>query len=461
MPGTQRSGVDAAIDLIAALTRRGGSGRNVDLAEELGIPRASFHRIVCMLADLGVLTRQRGGVSIGPIARTLATTLAQTGDEQDRRRERVLGEAVRPIINPFTVDRAKLPQLTTPFVKPARRRFRIGISNGAMDNPWQVAMLHSVEFAASRLQDELEAVTVVHAYGNSKKQIDDIEHLAASGVDGLLVSAVQPRELVKCSIRLERAGLPVVFVERGGSADLACASFVTSDNTAIGQITAQWLSETIGGKGAVLMLYGHAEAEMTQSRQATALDIFARYPGVRVINTDATRFNRDVAYATAADAIARHGEAIAGVWCDSGLNSAGSIQAFLDAGFEPGHIPPHTGGDLNLSYKLAVSRKIAMASIDYPPAMGIRAFEVLLAAINGAWVPKQINMASRFVATRMASAHPMRAQRWAEDHVRWDMPDDLVFGAGLGPAYDPRAFRVSYPGNSYNRSAANIGRPAQ
>ncbi|WP_299724469.1 substrate-binding domain-containing protein [Devosia sp.] len=457
MPGTQRSGVDAAIDLIIALTRRGGSARNVELAGELGIPRASFHRIVGMLADQGVLTRMRGRIAIGPVAAGLASALAKAGDEQDRRRERVLGEAVRPIVNPYTVGRARAPELTSPFIKPPRRRFRIAVSNGAMDNPWQVAMLHSIEFAASRLQGELESVTVVHAHGDARKQVDDIEDLAASGVDGLLISAVSPRALVGVSNRMDAAGLPVVFVERGGNADLACASFVTSDNTAIGQITAQWLADTIGRKGTVLMLYGHADAEMTQSRQATAMDIFARFPGIKVVNTDATRFNRELAYATAADAIARHGEAISGVWCDSGLNSAGSIQAFLGAGFEPGHIPPHTGGDLNLSYKLAVRQKILMASIDYPPAMGIRAFEVLLAAINGAWVPKQISMASRFVASRTSANNPLRAQLWAEDHVRWDMPDDLVFGAGLGPAYDPRAFRVSYPGNSYNRSAASLG----
>ena len=450
MPGTQRNGVDAAIDLIAALSQKGGSAASADLARELGIPRASFHRITRMLADFGVVSCSRGRIAIGPVARGLATALAKAGDEQDRHRDRLLGEALRPVAVPHGTARRQAPALTRPFIVPQRRRSRIGFSNGAMDNPWQVAMLHSIEFAASRLHDVLECVTVVQAHGDPKKQLDDIEHLAASGVDGLLVSALVPRGQVALSARIARRGLPLVYVERGGAADLSCASFVTSDNTAIGRLTAQWLVETLKGRGRVLMLYGHADAEMTQSRQANALDIFARYPGIQVIDTDATHFQRDLAYGTAADAIARHGEAIAGVWCDSGLNSAGSIQAFRDAGFAPGRIPPHTGGDLNLSYKLAVSQKVAMASMDYPPAMGIRAFEILLSAIGGAWVPRHVNMRAQFVASRGLAAHSVRP----EDHVRWDMPDDLVFGAGLGAAYDPRAFRVSYPGNSYNRSSA-------
>ena len=43
---------------------------------------------------------------------------------------------------------------------------------------------------------------------------------------------------------------------------------------------------------------------------------------------------------------------------------------------------------------------------------------------------------------------------WVDEHVRWDLPDELILAAGLGPAYNPRAFRVYYGGNRYNRSAA-------
>ena len=41
--------------------------------------------------------------------------------------------------------------------------------------------------------------------------------------------------------------------------------------------------------------------------------------------------------------------------------------------------------------------------------------------------------------------------------MRWDLPDDLVLASGLGPAYNPQSFRIHYPGNVYNRSAARTG----
>jgi ABC-type sugar transport system substrate-binding protein len=168
---------------------------------------------------------------------------------------------------------------------------------------------------------------------------------------------------------------------------------------------------------------------------------------------DVTDFRRDHAREAARHAIEHWGDRIAGVWCDSGLNGAGSLQAFADAGFDPGRTPPHTGGDLNLAYKLAVQRRVKLASVDYPPAMGIRAFDLLLASLRGEWVPRDVDVPCHLVVSQGAATPSIRPRAWAEHRVRWDMPDDLVFGAGLGPHYNPQAFRVSYPGNSYNRSA--------
>ena len=454
MAGTRRNGVDAAIEVVTALARRGGSGTSADLAKELGIPRASFHRITRILADHGIVVCNRGKVRVGPLARPLVSTLSDLAQANDRKRHHMLGEAVRPIVISPDLAISGPPPLCKPSLTSARKRFRIGFSNGAMDNPWQVALVHSIEFAASRLRDVLECVTVVHANGDADAQVDNIQSMAEHGLDGLLVSAVSPRKLAPISANLMRKGIPVVFVERGGTPNLPCASFVTSNNVAIGRLTAEWLVQSMAGRGLIMMLFGHADPELTQSRQAAAMSVFAQHSNIQTVVADPTDFNRKLAYNTAADVIALHGERIAGVWCDSGLNTAGSIQAFLDAGYKAGHVPPHTGGDLNLAYKLAVGAQVPLASIDYPPVMGIRAFEILLSSLQGGWVPQYLDIASPFVATRAGQPKPTKPQIWAEERVRWDMPDELILGAGLGAAYNPAAFRVSYPGNLHNRSSA-------
>ena len=86
--------------------------------------------------------------------------------------------------------------------------------------------------------------------------------------------------------------------------------------------------------------------------------------------------------------------------------------------------------------------------------MGLYAVETLFAAMSGQWVPARVAVRSPVIITRGAATRSVRPDRWAEEHVRWDQPDDLILATGLGQNYSPRSFRVHYPGNRYNRSAA-------
>ena len=156
----------------------------------------------------------------------------------------------------------------------------------------------------------------------------------------------------------------------------------------------------------------------------------------------------------------RSGERIDGVWACSGLQGVGSIEAFIAAGFGRGMIPAHTGGDLNYVYKLALRYAIPLASRDYPPAMGLKAIEVLLACLQGRSVPRRVEVAADIAVTGGHATRSVQPDLVAENHVRWDLPDDLILATGLGPAYDPMQFRVNYPGNRYNRSSVRRGRDA-
>jgi hypothetical protein len=69
-------------------------------------------------------------------------------------------------------------------------------------------------------------------------------------------------------------------------------------------------------------------------------------------------------------------------------------------------------------------------------------------------------VATDTILTRGTATASVDTKLWVEDHVRWDLPDDLMLASGLGPAYNPRAFRIHYPGNSYNRSSAGQARRA-
>lgn len=440
MGAKRRNGVEAAIALLGALAD-GGSARPGALALRLGLSRASLHRITGDLAAEGLVTRSRGRLSLGPVvAGFLAGHAARLSAEPS------MAGRITPAVAPL--------RLTAPLaIQRRNRRLRIGFSNAGMDNLWRVALVHSVEHAAAELAAEIDWFAVQQADGDAGQQATDIAELLEAGVDGLLVSAVDAVATAP-AVAAAMKRVPVVMVDRPVAADVSVSAVVTGDDHALGTTTALWLAETLKGTGGILMLPGRQDAEPARRRLAAAETVFASFVGTDVLATAWTDWRRDRAFDRVAAAIRRWRGEIAGVWCDSGLQGAGSLQAFLAAGYRPGEIPPHTGGDLNLAYKLALRQRVRLAGVDYPPQMGARAMQLLHDLLRGRWVPQEVTVASGVTITRGHATRSVRPDQWADKHVRWDLPDDLVLGAGLGAAYDPRRFRIHYPGNRYNRSAA-------
>ncbi|MGB3501899.1 MAG: substrate-binding domain-containing protein [Mesorhizobium sp.] len=447
------NGVDAALDLLQALNAAGGDAANQTLMQATGLSRSSLHRIARVLASRGVVTLERGRIRVGPIAASLfAADRERLQLEQQKRAPRAAIAGIRALVTPSDDD-GPLP-LSRPL-QPRRqpKRFRVGFSNIALDSPWRVALVHSVEHAASTLRDGIVRLSVRHAGIDADRQAQDIAAFVDEGVDGLIVSGISAPQVRDAIDDAMARGVEVVMVDRR-VADANLTSFVTGSDEAIGRNTARWLVDTLGGRGTILMLPGDGEVEPAQVRFAAAKAVFDAADGIEILGIHWTDWLREGGFASSTGAIARYGRDIGGVWCCSGLQGVGSMEAFVAAGRKPGEIPPHTGGDLNLAYKLAIRHNIKLAAMDYPPAMGFRAVEVLLAALNGRHVPRRIDVATDLVMTRSAAMPGVRPHAWAEDHVRWDLPDDLILASGLGPAYNPKIFRVHYPGNSYNRSAA-------
>jgi ABC-type sugar transport system substrate-binding protein len=451
-----RRGIDTAISLLKAIGRRDGPCRVGELGNALGIPHASLHRIVRALSEHGVVAMpRRGWIVAGPICKVLASRFeANARREDDRLIGRKLGHA--------SIGRAGYGLLrnpescrltsTTPFRRPPK--YRIGFSNAALDSPWRTALVHAVEFGSAKRCDLVSSLTVLHAAHDVARQIADIEALVEAGVDGLVVSALDGDHIGPVIARAAQRGIPTVLVDRGIPSAIPHASFVACDDWMIGRTMARWLAEYLGGHGGVVLLPGDERAEPAQRRVAGALSVFAEFPQIRILATQWTNWQRESGYAAMRTVLATRAGDIAGVWCDSGLQAAGSLLACIENGRRHA-VPPHTGGDLNLTYKLAVRHRVPLSAVNYPPAMGLRAIEVLLDVLRGRSVPLRVDVATEVVVTRGHATHSVRPDVWADEHVRWDLPDELILATGLGPAYNPRAFRVHYGGNRYNRSAAS------
>jgi ribose transport system substrate-binding protein len=459
MTRKHKHGVDSTIAVLRALTGLGGDARSADVALRAGVSRASFHRITSELAAAGILERVRGRVRVGSTGDLLVAASLERSRSEDlgkMRKRRVNGHHITAVTG-WAASGGGPVDLTPP---PLRRRFdrlRIGFSNASLDNAWRIGLVHSIEHAAATFADHISRFVVRHAGGDPTRQAHDVDQMVSEGLDGLIVSASAGNRPIGDAVAhaVER-GVATVIVDRGIDRSIPYTSLVTADDALIGHIMALWLAEKLGGQGSILLLPGLEGTEPAHERLAAALSVFADFPRIRILAIDWTGWQRDAAYRAVASHLRARKPPVAGVWSDSGLQGIGSMQAFVDAGFGPGEIPPHTGGDLNQAYKLSIRSKTPLAAVDFPPAMGIVAFETLLSSLAGEWVAREVDVPLDVILTRGAATRSVQPTIWAEDHVRWDLPDDLVLATGLGPHYNPHSFRVHYPGNRYNRSAAGL-----
>ena len=321
----------------------------------------------------------------------------------------------------------------------------IGFSNASISNPWRVAMLHGIEAAAERNADKLSRFIITDANDDPSKQAADVQDLIAQGVDILLISPATAEAMDPVIRRAKRQGIPVVLVDRSVPTKDNFISFVTASDQALGRISAQWLAEKLSFEGKVVMLGGLAGASPAEARIVAAMEVFDQYPGIEVLETQYTSWSPANGKTIMSALIQKYGNDISGVWADSGLQGSGSIEAFLAAGYEDGTIPPHTGGDFNAMYQLSVKHDVPMVGVDYPPAMGARAFEVLFDVLDGKGIPQRIEVNQQVVVSEGDETASVRADVFVKDYALMDKPGSVIMSSGVGADYDPATFSATYP----------------
>ncbi len=324
--------------------------------------------------------------------------------------------------------------------------YTIGFSNASQADLWLVTFLHGVQYSADKNRDKLARFLITDANSDPTKQVSDIQDLINQDIDLLLVNPATADALDPILRRTMRQGIPVVTAARRVDSDDSFVSFVTASDTALARISATWMAETLNGSGRIVLLPGLAGASPAEMRLNAAKEVFAQFPNIEIVDTQYTSWSPANGKQIMSAIIQREGaDTIDGVWADSGLQGSGSVEAFLNAGVASDDIPPHTGGDLNGMYKLAMEHGFPFVGIDYTPSIGIAAVELALNVLEGAAVPKRLDVNFQVVVSEGDETESIKADVSLADYVAMDRPDDFIMGHGMGNDYDPKTFSVDLP----------------
>ena len=239
---------------------------------------------------------------------------------------------------------------------------KVAESDGWGGNYWRHITRAEFEDEASKCKNITETRYTDGEF-KPEKQIADIEGLMAQKFDVIVAFLDTGPAILKATREATAANVAAVPYSTGdhfpGVIGKDYIDRVTESQRQVGEEAAEWLVKTLHGKGTVIMFGGTPGNPMTAAQVTGWKPVFARYPGIKVLETEPVPTNWDPAMAQQKTAalIAKYPE-IDGIYSET----TGPIRAFLAAG-KP--LPAYVGQSLmDLSCLAADHPEMKMASMD-------------------------------------------------------------------------------------------------
>lgn len=259
--------------------------------------------------------------------------------------------------------------------------YKIGFASQGPTNSWATVYDEALKARAAELGVEL---VYVSADGAEDKQVNDLNDLLAQGVDAVVVAPMGPAIAAPVK-RLTDSKVPVIAC--AGELPEATAT-VVRDNRLNGAMYAEWIAKKINGKGNIIMLSGILATQTALNRKDAALEVFAKYPDIKILDSGETNWSPTEAKTLMEQLLTKHGDKIDAIWSDSGINDVGVIPVYLEAGKK---IPPMTGEPLNGFLKLAKQHNVEFLAVGYPPTMSVDCLNAAVAALKGEPLTSWVN----------------------------------------------------------------------
>ena len=155
--------------------------------------------------------------------------------------------------------------LIQPTQAAVQKKYKIGVSQCNLGEPWRVQMNSDLRKAAEA-HPNLE-VTFKDAQNDSLRQRAQVEEFINAGVDALIVSPKEAAPLTPPIAQAYKKGIPVIVLDRKVLGQ-DYTVFIGADNRKIGKAAGKWIAQKLGGKGKIVELKGLMTSTPAQDRHS-------------------------------------------------------------------------------------------------------------------------------------------------------------------------------------------------
>ena len=260
----------------------------------------------------------------------------------------------------------------------------VGFSSAGMGNSWRMFMKANFDAEVAK-HPEISKVYFTNADEKPEKQASDISDLIAKGIDLLIIQPSIGDALVPAVEMAAATGIPVIIFD-GTVPSNAYTAYVGQDMKKLGAHYAEQLISMMGTEGNIVLLSGIAGQMSVELRLEGAMDVFAGYPGINILDTQYTGWSIPKAKEIMQGFLQVYPE-IDGIWADSGLMSFPALETMKEAGRK---LVPSTGDHLNGYAKFLVENNVPGYIEPYSTRQAAWALEEGLKAVKGEEIPNLI-----------------------------------------------------------------------
>ncbi|RWR02263.1 rhizopine-binding protein [[Pantoea] beijingensis] len=168
---------------------------------------------------------------------------------------------------------------------------QVGVSMALFDDNFLTTVRSAMQ---NEMQKESVKGQIEDAKGDVAQQLQQVQNFIGQGVDAIIVNPVDTNAVKPIVDQATKAGIPLVFVNRRPAIELAGKiAYVGSDSELAGRLQMEALAKAMNGKGNVAILLGDLANESTRERTKGVEAVVAKYPGIKVIQKQTAKFQRN------------------------------------------------------------------------------------------------------------------------------------------------------------------------
>lgn len=296
-------------------------------------------------------------------------------------------------------------------------RFVVGMAQANLSEPWREVM--NVEILETAREYPGVRIVFTNAGDSRAKQESDIDKLLRSGIDLLIVSPVESREMAP-AIREAYQAVPVIVLDKAVEG-YDYSLFIGVDNRLVGRQAARYVRDYIGtGPGTVIEVTGSAESLPVKERMAGFREEIAQSPNIQLLGSFSADWLRDRAEDIAAEKLELFGRTSV-VFAHNDAMAYGVYRALAPAGFDQKPIIGIDGLSGPEGGIALVEEGILEATITCPTG-GKEAVHRAMDILEGRdGLPKKIFLRSSLITSEILASQPapsrLDAQRTSHDPI--------------------------------------------